>query len=71
MVGKGRERPGLKVVVNEVSGNEVIQSVKYRDIYRGLDASTISVEMILLMCIQIRSKEKFFIILNYQYRPYH
>jgi len=41
---KGEKDPVLKVVVNEVSGNEVIQSVKYRDIYRGLDASTISVE---------------------------
>ena len=41
---KGEKYPILKVVVNEVSGNEVIQSVKYRDIYRGLDASIISIE---------------------------
>ena len=36
---KDEQDPILKVIVNEVAGNEVIQSIKYKDIYRGLDAS--------------------------------
>ena len=27
-------------MTNEISGNETVQSVEYKDIYRGLDAST-------------------------------
>ena len=37
---KGEKEPILKIVTNEISGNETVQSVEYKDIYRGLDAST-------------------------------
>ncbi|MDG1842304.1 MAG: T9SS type A sorting domain-containing protein [Crocinitomicaceae bacterium] len=37
---KGEKEPMLKIVANEISGNETVQSVEYKDIYRGLDAST-------------------------------
>lgn len=37
---KGEKEPILKIVTNEISGNKTVQSVEYKDIYRGLDAST-------------------------------
>lgn len=34
----GEGEPVLKIVTNEIAGNEVITSIEYRDIYLGLDA---------------------------------
>jgi len=34
----GQGEPVLKIVSNEIAGNEVITSIEYRDLYLGLDA---------------------------------
>lgn len=41
----GEGEPVLKIVTNEVLGNEVITSIEYRDIYLGLDAGIIEKEV--------------------------
>ncbi len=35
---KGEKEAILKVVANDINGSETVQSVEYKDIYRGLDA---------------------------------